>query len=797
MPPFSIVNSPNIDVNGLKSSIEGSVNEIKGATELFNTGLGANISNVANTLISNQINSLFTGLGAFTGSFFGAPPWPNTLEKYASVNYVFTLGCLTVDELNRPDSTYRFRGSRNIICRSGGSAAVKVRTASERGKGPVEFYIDDVEITSILTHNKGTKQADAIGGSFKIFEPYSMGLFYETLQVAALKCGHKNYIESPFLLELRFKGYDDNGNVSTAPGSTRLMPIKIIDSTFNVTEQGSTYNVEFVKYDDQAFGDQVQASKTDLNLSGRTVQEVLQSGGKSLTTVMNSRLLKNQQAKQVNKVDQYVVMFPTKRSSAEEAILGKPEDSDTGATTSTPAEGEIKDLSQERKQQIFESIAGIQAGNVPANFDENLSEILGIVIQRGEVGEQIRTYAENPENINNIGQASITKTKNDTGEVPQKDPNSCEVESGVVCRSKVQIPDTTRTFQFKAGTKIQDIIEQIIMASDWGRKITERMENPDKNNMVEWFKIESHVYEQADAATVNATGQNPKVYVYRVVPYMVNAARFASPSKPTPGIVSLRAQAAKEYNYIYTGKNKDIIDFDIQFDNAFFVGIGAQRGQSSKDSKTSAQNAMKKPDTETSKTLNEGDQDTFSSSGTSKTTEIDKKTASQTGGGQEWSETQVARAFTDALLDSPADLIEVDLKIWGDPFWVSDSGTGNYTAQPTTYINITKDGSVDYQSSEIDVILNFRTPFDYGEDGFMDFGGITAPTKAFSGLYQCVEITSNFSGGKFEQTLNLVRRRNQEQDIKAAASKAGNAVIKDGSKENRIDSFSSLFGFDF
>ena len=38
------------------------------------------------------------------------------------------------------------------------------------------------------------------------------------------------------------------------------MPIKIINSVFNVTEQGSTYEVEYVKHNDQAFGDQVTGS---------------------------------------------------------------------------------------------------------------------------------------------------------------------------------------------------------------------------------------------------------------------------------------------------------------------------------------------------------------------------------------------------------------------------------------------------------------------------------------------------------------------------------------------------------
>ena len=52
------------------------------------------------------------------------------------------------------------------------------------------------------------------------------------------------------------------------------------------------------------------------------------------------------------------------------------------------------------------------------------------------------------------------------------------------------------------------------------------------------------------------------------------------PTKLTPKIEDLNL-VAKEYNYIYTGKNKDVLDFDITFNNAFFVGIGAPRGQAS------------------------------------------------------------------------------------------------------------------------------------------------------------------------------------------------------------------------
>jgi len=770
----SIVTSSNININGLKSAVEGIPSELEGAIA---SKLGS-IKTVADSLISDPL-----GLDAFSHVFkTGAapPPWPNVLEKYASFTYIWTLSCLTLDELNRPDSTYRLRGPKNIICRSGGSGSAKVLTANEAA-GAVEFYIDDIEIDSVLTHNKGTKQADALGGSFKIFEPYSMGMFYETLQIAALTCGYKNYIDAPFMLSVHFKGWDDNGNISTASQATRYFPIHILQSSFNVTEQGSTYDVTYVKHDDLSFGDQTQAAKTDLNLTGNTVQEILQSGAKSLSTTLNTRLLKSKEAKQTNKVDQYIIMFPKERSSKNEAILGEPSETKTGATSSVPKEGDTKTLSPERKRELFTSISGLNNGTFPISFNKTIETLQGITIQRNEVSESIRTYAENPLNINEIGQSKIVKSANDKGVKPQVDANNCDAGQGVVCRAKTVEPTTTRSFQFTSGTKVQDIIEEILLSSDWGRDIKSRLNNPDPQNMVDWFKVESQVYEAADPKTVDATGQNPKTYVYRIVPFKVNASRFASVTKRTPGMKELKSHAAKEYNYIYTGKNKDVIDFDLAFNNAFYVGIGAQKGQNSKDSKIVGQGAKTTANTsESPNKLNAGSTD-ISSEGSATVIEEAKKLVTKTGGGgQEWTETQVARDFNSAILNSDADLLEVDLKIWGDPFWLGDSGVGNYSAEQTEYINMTKDGSVDYQSSEVDLVLNFRTPFDIGDNGWMEFGGISAPAKSFSGLYQCLQVKSSFMGGKFEQTLTLVRRRNQDE--KAATENAAK-------KEKELDAF--------
>jgi len=785
----SLQTSGNISINGVASAVEGAVAEVAGAVAAPVVQAAGQVTQFASALGGAFSGAGFGGLsGLLNGLFAGFPPWPNDLEQYASYNYIFTLSCLTNFELNLPDFTYRLFGPRIVVLRSGG-ASDKIPTLTELG-GKMEFYIDDVEITSLITQTPKTKNSFAAQFEFKVFEPYSMGQFLENLQVAALAAGHKNYIDAPFCLSLDFIGYDDGGNVVKSRKSTRHFPIKLGQVTFNVAEEGSTYSCTAIPWVETGMSDEVQKGKTDMTITGRTVEEALQSGANSLATILNTRMLKNEQAKQVSKADKFVVMFPTKRSSLEESILGKKEDSE-GATK----EGEIRKepFEEERKKELYESIKGIQNGEVPADFDNQLKSMLGITITRSEVAETIREYVEKDENINSIGKAKLVPNVNESNNYPPIGGlgSTTEKDKTQLDRQKLQIPRGVKTFQFKVGTKINTIIEEIVIASDWGQQLKERLKQPDQNNMVEWFKIETLCFNMMDGKTVDATGTTPKVYVYRVVPYMVNASIFASPSSPQPNQKNLNMQAAKEYNYIYSGKNKDILDFDITFDNAFFVAIGASRGQNNAGSKQAGQGGTAATDGEAPTKLSEGTQGdgSVSATGQAKVKEVEAPTTGKVSSGSENNSTQLARMFNDALVNSPVDLLQIDLKIWGDPYYLSDSGMGNYIASPSSFINITKDGTMDYQNSEVDLRMIFKTPTDYGPDGWMDFPGFgLAPVKAFNGLYKVLQVTSNFNGGQFTQNLVFTRRRNQETDVKATGVKGDNAVVKEGAKENKIDS---------
>ena len=343
-------------------------------------------------------------------------------------------------------------------------------------------------------------------------------------------------------------------------------------------------------------------------------------------------------------------------------------------------------------------------------------------------------------------------------------------KNGIFERGKIQISDNLTTLTFKAGTTIQDVIEEIILLSEYGTRIGSS--TPDANGMLPWFRIDTEVYDLDDPEVETQTGRPPRIYVFRVVPFLTHLSRYASVTQ-TSATNALRKQCVKEYNYIYTGKNDAIIDFDITYNRAFHQA-STPFGGSNKGTVIDANASRRAGSENIPKALPSAGEKTNSKSGYTSNEESFKPGTGSEGGGQyDKIANVVARDFNDAILNSTTDLIATSLVIWGDPYYIIDSGFGNYFAIPhKKYINLNKDGTMNYQDSEVHVIINFRTPFDHpytkngdswDTEGFMDFyaEGSYSPS-AFSGIYQVTAVTNNFAEGRFTQKLDMIRIRNQE-----------------------------------
>lgn len=703
----------------------------------------------------------------------GFPPYANELDQFVSYSYNITLSCLTGIEANFP-LTYRTLGPLVTILKSGGVGGIKVPSIYETD-GLVEFFIEDLDVHEMVAPRPETRQTNATSIKFKVVEPYSMGQFFQNLRAAALVTGNLNYIEAPFLITIEFIGYDDEGNVKKPFLPRRYFPIKLIEANMTVTGSGSVYEVTAVPWNEQALFNEVQTLTADFEGRGETVAQVLQTGAVSLSQVLNQnqQQLRNGQVVQGN---EYVIQFPTSTftlgglaASAKSAVSGA---------------GNVL-------QDAFRQITGTNVGN-RTNLQTKLNE-LGVNQVGSSMAGMLRAEAEST--INEIGSSVIVKSWLDAGNSNMGEAAFVEAEDnpGVFTRRNLAISDNGRVFTFRSGTRIQEIIEEVILLSEYGRSIMRRV--PNAQGMIPWFKIETHTYNADNLLAGATTGQSPKVYVYRVIPYMVDASRFTRPTfNPVKNFVQ-QAAAVKAYNYIYTGQNKDIIDFDIKFNYAFYTGLQATRGQMQRDSKTGGQTQAAAGSTTDVVTATQRGTpgETPAEGNRVLQSVVGPSTGRRGGGAREHVETQVARMFNDALVNSKGDMLEVDLKIAGDPFWISDSGLGNYIAIPNpANPAMTLSGGMNPSGGEILIVINFRTPIDYdGDDGFVKWpmGGFL-PVAMFSGVFRVLECRNEFTEGKFIQNLKCVRLPNQEFTLGNAIASLGglfNKAVTEGTPADRID----------
>ena len=676
------------------------------------------------------------------------PPLPNLLNQYVSVNAIFTLSILSDEAINFPDLTYRKGQLGPIILKSanGVPADQLIKTAF----GSYNFFMDDLKMNTVMGLNESTGVSNATSISFKIIEPYSMGLFFQSVQVGALEAGHANYTQAPLLLTIEWKGWTDLNKENSIV--IRQIPIKLRELSMQVTGRGCEYMVEAYPWNEQAMSKTFNEIKTDIGIEcdkgAYTIQNLLQTGANSLQAVLNRRLQETKKKEKVDTPDEILIIFPKDLTSDPSSTSRYSNESSEKSATSSPSTGGAN---------AFYGKLGVSQG-------ANSTKVQGV----------------DGDSVNLIGQSLMGFNEKIKGESAfAKDADSYDKEKGIVKIGSITIDLNNSKFHFTQGALITDVITNVILNSDYGRNAL-KPEQLTPDGKVIWFRIESQVYNipQEDSKT----GTKPKCVVYRVVPYMVDSSRFMPPASKKQGIEQTKKQALKEYNYIYTGKNTEILNFNINFQSGFYTALFAG---------TNTEGDRLKENT--GQSADEGNRDTSvgssASSGMRNGAQVFRggqaggstppenptqvrydQTASKTAklggaGAYDDTATKVARQFHD-VITSQSDMINLELEILGDPYYIADSGMGNYSAKEVQgYDNITGDGSINYQNGEVVVTVNFRTPIDINmEKGSWDFRD-SEPVAQFSGLFNVRSVDNSIVQNKFTQTLHLVRLPGQEPKL--------------------------------
>lgn len=641
----------------------------------------------------------------------------NVLENFASYTTLFTLACLKPEEINNPfiyrNSSF---GMKQVVFSSAGRFdAARAGTAY----GSPEYFVNNVEITSVVTGTPQAGSSNSVKFSFEVYEPYSMGLLLQSLQVAATSAGYANYLNSAnFVLVMEFVGYDQNGTLFKG-ATPKFFPIKLTNTSFSVTESGSIYKMEAVPSNHVGFSTVHNTLFNDISITGSTVKDLLSGSERSLTIVLNEFEEKLVREGQKEIPDRYEVHFP--------------ETSDSPIPGVEPSSGDSKATVNSSNKTVIGKKAIL--GFDPTEFGDNT-----------------------------IGSASFNFQIDSGGNyVAPKASESYDEKTGKVDRDKVTIEPNVRTFQYSKDQTLVEIIQQSVLESDYAAKALSG-KNLDGNGRLQWFRVDVQVqlleYD-------NKRQDYAKRIIYRVLPYKLHVGFFTNPNAAPPGYEELIKSIVKQYNYIYTGQNNDLLKFDIQLNNAFYTAIAPtaphEAGRvANSDVQTSGEPKI------VEQTINTGEAGTEAA--TAETGGRPAKPASTIklpfgGSGNLTPEQVVANTFHTAFLQSAkSEMVNIDVDILGDPFWLMDSGYGGYFAGPGMSEQVTSDDTANYEMGDIYIYIRFRTPIEPKEQNG-DYMFIEGEDSPFSGIYKVTQVASKFVDGTFKQSMKCTRMPLQPNDF--------------------------------
>jgi len=725
-------------------SLDGIPGVIDSATNLGNTVNNA-VSNASSASsfsgFLDSVTGAFSSLGKFFQTLSGVNlPIKNPLHAYASYDYILSLACLSNNEVTNPDKTYMAGAPLTLICKSANADPTnRINTAY----GKFDFFFQDLAFdvaTQVDVNLTGNYKLD-----FTIFEPYSMGMFFESLQSAADQLGYDTWRSAIWLIAIEFRGTKEDGTMVPIPNTKRYIPFEIRDMSMQVDGRGSVYTISGMPSNMMALSDAVAMFNTDISSDGATVGEILQSGEFSLQVALNKFEQEKVDKGLQEKPNQYLIYFPNDPSSDSGSSIGA-----GGSLLETVIQATIDPSASGSTSDAIKTKFQLQTNTITNDLAQQVSD------------------------LNEIGSAPMGFDTTREGDIPMgRDDQVYDNASKTFFGGALTRDPTKANFKFDQKTNIVNAIKQVILQSDYPKASLDASSISPEGYRNMW-SIRPWVFPLGTKAD-SVTGDIPRLYVYKVTPYKVHASRLKAQSQAIPGFNLLSQQAPKQYNYIYTGKNDDILSLNIDVNKSFFQIMPADAGTENSDSKTNERQASGSEGSST-KPLNLGlGSNSVNKQGTGSFVGYIGslfKSDGHGGGGTERPATRAAKAFVDAMA-MEYDVYNIQMEIMGDPYYIAHSGTGNYTSSASQYVNLNADGTMNYENGEVDIVVNFRTPIDINQTtGMYNFGANSqsAPLTRFSGLYCITKVENRMSEGKFTQIISALRRSDQENPGSAIAS---------------------------
>ena len=684
----------------------------------------------------------------------------NPLSAYSSYTYNINLHALNAADYKvMVETPENFVPTRNII--SGANRynipynAANTNTTMRAADFADDFYFDGLSMTTVIGLNAETRSSNSIEIKFTIIEPYGMTLMNRLVDLNRDELNGTNYLDTPYLLEINFFGADDDGILNEITEQKKWICIKLINMKIKASIKGSEYQIQAVPYNYQGNFVSTQVLKSNFNVTAGTVAEYFDSGidAETANQIENNRSESEAYKSQQTSLAEFYKKYPTDDEQAAAIKRGElpTADKKTSSVLAPPKSIVVKTKSLPGAYNLWNA-RELANGNVG-------------------VADQIVFNIHDDIKASKIVDPQKTTTKNS----PSVDANTAAKSSSTSSTGPAAVgPNLTQTVHnLNAGTQILAIIDMVMLNSEYilSQLTDPSIQNKTKGNPVNsaqqasdllngkpvnWYRVIPQI-ELLDYDTKkNKWG---KKVTYHIQPYTYHNSRHPAAD------ISLPPKPVKEYQYMYTGHNTEVINFDIDFNALFFTATQVNT------SSTTALNVSKVDENKLPGNDKSGS-NKLSSTGIQPTQKevvsVDKSTTS--GQGETRSEVQNAGAFAkDIYTSAGADMINLKLEILGDPQFIKQDDIlynpltlgldykGQFVPEGTT-------GSLAMDNSEIFCVVTFKTPVDFDDDTGLLRKDSRYSVSYFSGYYKILTVENEFRGGKFTQRLNTVRYSNQPQE---------------------------------
>ena len=662
-------------------------------------------------------------------------PFPNPLGNYASYTYGWSLWWLGVDDFNAINDTPNDElsilqwkptpGISYVIAEDGGQYPLQ-RLPTTSG---LNYYIDSVNFDTVFVPGKTNLNTNLITGSLVVKEPYGVTLIDSIVmwsqQQKNITGIPNNYLDQPFMLQLDFFGYDDNGKLldSGPLNIKKRFPIRINNIKLEINGAGGAqYTMSFSPLSHGvAYSEEHGNVPKLMYLRGKTVGDVLSDFSHQLNQFYQDAAYK-------------------------------------------------KNLSSLSNGYLFDIHPKIAASTIAYSRD-----------------------------------ATIAKSTSSTG---------LDLKNG--------------QFVIPEGSKINAIIDKIVTISSFvtDQIVEHGCNNPKSTHTKEFYTFKTTVKLQYGYIDIKGQPQvssnsydkqknsYAKIMTFNVQPYATfrgNNPNMDTAPDSTPYTI-------KAYNYIYTGKNSDVIELKLNFDTTYynrFLGYtdayGSQQPTQDKAIDT-AQGATGIPipyGVNAIRTLYPGlVNQVLDPSSPRYSAIVNDRNITGSMNILNSPLTQKAADVVSSLTSSAiGDMIIVDLTIIGDPqlikqddWFVSPSPSNTAYTNASQQDTLSKYGFFKTDSGELIVTLTINSPIDQDADlsgqGLMYWaGGSSSPEASlFSGQYRIIKIKNNFASGKFQQVLQLARYVNGNQAQAIAANDAVRTSVANQSPSVTTNGSASVKG---